>query len=166
MKNISKLVGAFIASFIVFSHPAFAQKQNVPTMISSPSGFADVIQEMGYQALLDKDDDGDPLIESSSGGSKFVIIFSECESNKDCQLLTFYKGFRYDKEDYAKVRGMADNWNKLLRISAARVDEDSIAIMYSHDISGQGVTSENFKATFSRWTEEMDGIKNEFAKIF
>jgi hypothetical protein len=166
MNDISKLASAVIASLVIFSNSAFAQKQNAQNMISSPSGFASAIQEMGYRAVLDKDDEGDPLIESSSGGSNFVIIFSECENNKDCQLLSFYKPFRYEKEDYAKVRALADSWNKLLRISSARVGEDTIAIAYSHDISGQGIPSENFKATFSRWTEEMDGLKDEIAKIF
>lgn len=150
--------------YATFSGPvqSAATKPNMPEMLQKPSEFAAAIQDLGYMATISKLDDGDPQITSSSGGSRFIIMFSECEANEKCQLISFYKGFTYPQKDYAKYKPVSDRWNGMFWISKTAVGEDTIHFAYSYDISGKGVTSENFQAVFERWAYEMDKLKNEF----
>lgn len=153
---------AVLAASVSNSALAAPAQPSAPKMLQQPADFAAAIQELGYLATMDKDEDGDPMITSSSSGSRFFIMFSECEGNRKCQIISWYKGFTYDKSDYSKYKVISDRWNSKLWISKTALGEDTFHLAYSYDISGSGVTAENFKAVFERWAFEMDRLKNEF----
>src|SRR5690349_24621415 len=71
---------------------AGAQAQNLVSA-EDPDALIAIIRELGFQAKLEQDDVGDPVIRSSSGGVDFHVYFYECKSNKRCKSLHFSVGY-------------------------------------------------------------------------
>src|SRR5262245_18986400 len=72
------IAGSALMLGLVLSAGARAQ-----TLVSaeSPATLVSIIQELGFQAKLETDNVGDPVIRSSSNGVDFRIYFYECKNN-------------------------------------------------------------------------------------
>jgi hypothetical protein len=77
-------VGAILMLGLVCSAAASAQ-----TIVSAenPKEIASIIQRLGFQAKLETDNLGDPVIRSSATGVDFSIYFYDCTNNKRCKSL-------------------------------------------------------------------------------
>ena len=53
-----------------------AQAQTVSA--ANPQSIAAALQSAGYRAELTRDNEGDPLIKSSSSGTDFLVVFYAC----------------------------------------------------------------------------------------
>ena len=120
-----------------------------------PKRLAAIIQELGFQAKLERDDVGDPVIRSSSGGVDFTIYFYDCTSNKRCQSLHFSAG--YDLPDGTTLETL-QQWNADKRFASAYLDDESDPFLQMDINTEGGVTRENFESSFDLWQT----VKGEF----
>lgn len=113
------------------------------------SVLADVLQELGYRAMLSTDAGGDPLILSSADGDEFRIYFYGCSDGQRCKNIQFSRG--YDMDEGMSLE-QANAWNREYRFGKVWLDGDSdpfIEMDVNLDVGG--VARENFADTFDWW---------------
>jgi hypothetical protein len=145
-----------VAALSILGLGAGAQAQ---TLVSAqdPTALVSIIRELGFQAKLDKDNVGDPVIRSSSDGVEFEIYFYECKGNKRCKSLHFSVG--YDLADGASLETM-QQWNADKRFASAYLDDERDPFLQMDLNTEGGITQENFEKSFELWQL----LKGEFEK--
>ena len=130
------------------------------TIISAedPAALMAIIQELGFQAKLEKDDVGDPVILSSSGGVDFRIYFYECKNNKRCKSLHFSVG--YDLADGSSLDAV-QLWNADKRFASAYLDDEADPFLQMDINTEGGISQKNFENTFQLW----QSLKGEFEQF-
>jgi hypothetical protein len=130
---------------------------NAQTLVSAenPAQIVSIIQALGFQARLDKDNTGDPLIKSSSNGVDFSIYFYGCTKNKRCQSLQFIAGYNLSKGTTLEV---LDDWNEKKRFASAYLDDENDPFLQMDANLEGGVSQANFEKTFDLW----QSLKGEF----
>ena len=151
MKTIST-AGAILTLGLACSLGAEAQ-----TIVSAedPEQLAAIVRELGFQAKLEKDDVGDPVIRSSSGGVDFRIYFYDCKSNKRCKSLHFSVG--YDLEAGTTLDAV-QQWNADKRFASAYLDSESDPFLQMDINTEGGITQKNFERSVELW----QSLKGEF----
>lgn len=147
MKPIQTTILAAFA--VAWGTSAFGQ--NIEA--SKPATVVNAIQDLGYQALLSKDSYDDPIINSAADGFKYVIMFDGCEKHV-CEYLVFSKIFSIEKNYYPQLKIIVDKWNSNNYFSKTSVEEDSISVAYSLDLSAGGMPKALFESNFKRWQQE------------
>lgn len=147
--NHMRLLTAFLA--IVFL-AAPAASQNLKS--STPQGIAERIRSLGYKADLQTDDSGDPVIISATDGSQFQLVFYGCQKGKNCEWIMFYKGYTLEKDDYVKVRQIADEWNLDINFSKAAMGDDAVHLTFHLLMNNEGLGPKIFDSNFATWLEE------------
>lgn len=116
---------------------------------SAPTSVAAAMMRAGYQALIEKDDLGDPKINSAANGYNFQVLFYGCEEHTACDSLQFHIAFTPDPR---RDDGYANEWNGRKRFSQMSVDKDgSPRITYDVATIG-GLTQRNFSDVLDWWT--------------
>jgi hypothetical protein len=147
-------ISAAAATLFALLLTGAAHSQTILTA-ENPDALVSIIQALGFQARLDKDTVGDPLIHSSSGGVDFSIYFYGCTKNKRCQSLQFLAGYDLGEGTTHEV---IDRWNEDKRFASAYLDhEDDPFLQMDLNTTG-GVTQKNFEETFDLW----QSLKGEF----
>jgi hypothetical protein len=121
----------------------------------NPAELVSIIQALGFQAQIDKDNVGDPLIRSSSSGVDFSIYFYGCTKNKRCQSLQFIAG--YNLTDGTTL-AVLDEWNEEKRFASAYLDDEDDPFLQMDVNTEGGITQQNFEKTFDLW----QSLKGEF----
>jgi len=147
----TKMAAALLAT--AFAEVAMAETTLVSA--ANPAALVSIIQALGFQAQLDKDNVGDPLIRSSSSGVNFNIYFYGCKKNKQCQSLQFLAG--YDLGDGTTPQAL-NEWNKGKRFASAYLDDEDDPFLQMDLNTEGGMTPENFEKTFGLW----QSLKGEF----
>jgi hypothetical protein len=147
--------GSILLLGLALSAGAHAQ-----TIVSAenPDALISIIRELGFQAKLERDDVGDPVILSSSGGVDFRIYFYECKNNKRCKSLHFSVG--YDLADGSSL-DVVQQWNADKRFASAYLDDETDPFLQMDINTDGGVTQENFEKTFHLW----QSLKGEFEQF-
>jgi hypothetical protein len=158
--SIRLAAAALAALFVAGSAQASDTDPCGTSMIcaSSPKTIVDAIQKAGYKAALDKDDDGDPMIESAANGYDFTIYFYECEKAKDCASLQFVASF---EDDGANNAALANAWNHKKRFIQMSVDDDG-SLNARYDISTLGGLNQKNFADVVDWWAHMLGELGQF----
>ena len=159
MEVVKISVLSVLATF--WAGSAYCQKVEA----SKPATVLSAIQELGFQATLTKDSSGDPLVESSSDGSKFNIFFDDC-SNHVCNIIYFGKNYTMEKNDYSLLRPVSDDWNSKSYFTKSTIDDESISISYYIDLSQGGIEKELFESNFNRWIKERLFFRNNIVAAF
>jgi putative sensory transduction regulator len=141
------------ACLLALSWPATAADELI--FADNPSALVALIQDLGFQAKLDKDGVGDPLIRSSAGGVDFSIQFYGCTKNKRCDSLHFVVG--YDLDDGATLEAI-EAWNEGQRYASGYLDDENDPFLQLDLNMVGGLTRANFESTFDLWQT----IKAEF----
>lgn len=136
---------------------AGAQAQAIVSA-ENPGALIEIIQDLGFQAKLETDDVGDPVILSSSGGVDFRIYFYECKNNKRCKSLHFSVG--YDLADGASPDAV-QQWNADKRFASAYLDDESDPFLQMDINTDGGITQSNFENSFHLW----QSLKGEFEQF-
>lgn len=146
----TRLAAAAVA-VCLFAASSNAQTDLVPGNVdaSDASVLVDVLQGLGYRAMLSTDAGGDPLILSSANGDEFRIYFYGCSNGRSCRNIQFSKG--YDMDEGMSLE-QANAWNREYRFGKVWLDGDSdpfIEMDVNLDVGG--VARENFADTFDWW---------------
>jgi len=149
-----------IAGSVLMLGLAVSAGARAQTLVSaeSPDALVSIIQELGFQAKLEKDNVGDPVIRSSSDGVDFRIYFYECKNNKRCKSLHFSVG--YDLADGSSL-GSVQEWNADKRFASAYLDEEADPFLQMDLNTEGGITQKNFENTFELW----QSLKGQFEQF-
>jgi putative sensory transduction regulator len=148
-------IGSVLMLGLTLSAGAGAQ-----TLVSAenPGTLVTIIQELGFQAKLETDNVGDPVIHSSSNGVDFRIYFYECKSNKRCKSLHFSVG--YDLADGSSLDAV-QAWNADKRFASAYLDDEADPFLQMDINTEGGITQKNFENSFELW----QSLKGEFEQF-
>jgi hypothetical protein len=154
MTNIAT-TGSILLLGVAVSATAEAQ-----TLISAenPTELVAIIQDLGFQAKLETDNVGDPVILSSSNGVDFRIYFYECKNNKRCKSLHFSVG--YDLASGSSLDAV-QQWNADKRFASAYLDDESDPFLQMDINTEGGITQQNFEHSFGLW----QSLKGEFEQF-
>ena len=130
------------------------------TLVSAedPDALIAIIRELGFQAKLEQDNVGDPVIRSSSGGVDFRVYFYECKNNKRCKSLHFSVG--YDLAGGSSLDAV-QVWNSDKRFASAYLDDESDPFLQMDINTDGGITQQNFENSFQLW----QSLKGEFEQF-
>lgn len=111
------LVSALISGIL---SPVASLAANVDA--SDAAVLADLLQELGYRAMLSTDGSGDPLILSSADGSDFRIYFYGCSNGQACKTIQFSRG--YDMDQGMSLE-QVNTWNREYRFGKVYLDDEA-----------------------------------------
>ena len=135
--------------------PSLAQ-QSTATVYTEISGrdLVALLRDEGYRAKLSNDDYGDPLIESSVGGSTFRIEFYNCDLGTPgyCEDVMFRIGYALATEiDLESI----NSWNEERRFSRAWRDGEGDPILEQDlDFAG-GITPTHILGAVRLWEQSV-----------
>jgi hypothetical protein len=117
-----------------------------------PSQIVRILQAEGYAAKLTKDSGGDPQIESSSQGAKWIIWFYNCNQHTTCRSIQFTALFNMAGK--ASI-GQANDWNLKQRFATAALDNNG-DLSIRMDVGIDASFSEDlFKWNLSMWNSQL-----------
>lgn len=110
-----------------------------------------ILSEVGFDATLGKDNEGDPMIEGRIEGFKYTLFFYRCKKQEDpepCMDLQFHSSFANDtKANYAAVNA----YNRDNRFGQAFFQENGeIGLDMSATLQG-GVSRQHIKEVIDWW---------------
>ena len=115
---------------------------------SDPSSIEAALRDAGYLAAVEKDDVGDPMIETVGADRKFTIFFYDCENGKSCAALQFRITFAKDERH---TPDLANKWNARQRFIRFSVLKDQ-RLELNYDLSTiGGLTKKNFADVVDWW---------------
>lgn len=127
---------------------------------SKPETVVSALQNAGYKAKLDKNDDGDPMISSSTAGYNYDMILLGCELHAFCDSIQFTITFT---KDSSMTPAMANDWNADKRFSQAAIIKDGRFGLY-YDVSTMGgLPTANFEDVLKRWDQAIGALDTFFA---
>ncbi len=123
--------------------------QGAATLITPGDGtqIAEIIRSQGYQAQLDRTDEGAPRIRSSSDGINYTISFLGCEGG-DCRAIMFSAGFRMDNPPSLAA---VNDWNRQRNIGHAYLNSSgNPGVAFFVPMAG-GISRETFDYATRNW---------------
>ena len=149
-----------IAGSVLMLGLALSAGARAQSLVSAenPGALVSIIQELGFQAKLETDNVGDPVIRSSSNGVDFRIYFYECKNNKRCKSLHFSVG--YDLADGSSL-GAVQEWNADKRFASAYLDDEADPFLQMDINTEGGISQKNFENSFELW----QSLKGEFEQF-
>jgi hypothetical protein len=139
----------------LFASPAIGQNFKA----SEPRAIAQKMLDMGYKAQLGELE-GDPVIESSSDGSSFSLIFNGCDNGIQCDVVEFIDSYSVKKEKYVLVRQLVDEWN-LENYAKAVFTDDTIHLTFPVIMNYEGLGPELFQSNFDTWISELSDFRKK-----
>lgn len=146
-----------LASFLMLAGAALAAPANAQLVsAANPESVASALRAQGYQAELTKDSDGDPMIRSGTGGTKFIILFFGCTANSNCATIQFYAGY----SDVQVTHQRVNEWNKTRRFGRAYIDNEGDPVVEMDlDLDDGGMSRALFEDNVEFWTSVVDGYR-------
>ncbi|MGA0603331.1 YbjN domain-containing protein [Caulobacter sp. KR2-114] len=117
---------------------------------------AAVLQAKGYQATLDKDGTGDPMVRSAVDGTKFQVVFYDCDKTHRCGALEFLVGF--DLPDGMALARL-NKWNRDQRFGHAYLDDENDPYIQLDLNTDNGFTSESLGGYVETWASLVPHFK-------
>ena len=151
IQSIIAAAGLAVASFIPVSADAAQNKDEILGRMT-PGEITRIMQENGYAAYVDEDGEGDPMIIANADGTKFGLVFFDCEKDgampdRYCTDLEFMAIYDVDKKP-ALVK--LNEWNAGQAFGKAYLrDETSVSLEMPINLA-KGV-SESFIVSSLEW---------------
>ena len=148
-----RAIVAAAAALALSAAPAHAELVNA----KNPATIKAILESQGWPATLVTKDGDDPYIESNRNGLKFLVLFMNCEDNRNCKTLQYYMGFS-DAKDVSLDR--LNQWNRTKRFARAyRDDEGDPVLEMDVDVDFAGIPRENLSETLNTWSSLMDSFR-------
>lgn len=128
---------------------------------TNPQSIVAAMQNAGYKATLEKDNTGDPLINSSSSGTNFSVFFFGCTKNIDCRTIQFFAGY----SDRKPTLNQMNDWNSSKRFARAYISESGNArIEMDLDLDDGGVSTKLFEDNLEFWVAVMAAFEKHIGE--
>ena len=125
---------------------------------ANPASVVAALQGAGYRAELTREEEGDPLIKSSSSGTDFLVVFYACTRNVDCRTVQFFAGFA-DPKNAALAR--LNQWNAQHRFGRAYLtDKGAARIEMDVNLDAGGMSRALFTDNLEVWTQVMAAFES------
>ena len=161
MSNSRARLSAAVAGFSLLFGSGLLQADSDRQIVdgSSPEALVGIIQDLGDRASLETDNEGDPMIRSSVGGTQFAVVFYGCnDDHRDCQIVLFKAGYELNDKVGLDV---INQWNATRLFGRAYLDEVSDPwIELVLNLQG-GVTRSQFERTFEWWETSVGEFEDE-----
>lgn len=108
-----------LIAFMTFVFAAPVQAQTV--VATNPGTIIQALQSAGYRAVLGRDEQGNPKIDTTAGGTNFVVYFFDCTNGRDCRAIQFHSSY----ETTAPALETVNRWNRDYRYARAFVTADN-----------------------------------------
>ena len=115
--------------------------------LTDGSGVAGEIRALGYQSQLVTGSDGDPVVRSRVGQTRYVIFFYGCRQNRNCQSIQFTTAYDTDGITLSRI----NRWNSQKRYINAWLDDDDDVQISMELYVGEGITRDYFERALHRW---------------
>jgi len=124
-----------------------------------PETLVSIIRDLGYRAELESDSEGDPMIRSSVGGTRFSLVFYGCtDSHEACEIVLFKAGWELKRKIGMDV---INRWNATRLFGRAYLDDVMDPwIELVLNLRG-GVTRAQFESTFEWWENSVGEFEDE-----
>ena len=148
-----------IAALAMAIAPAAAHAQNITAQ--NPESVASAMQRAGYAAQLVKDNSGDPMINSSSGGSSFTVFFYNCTNHANCATIQFFAGYPSNQVSLAVLNA----WNTDHRFGRAyQSDKGSSRVEMDVDLDDGGMSYGLFEDNLQFWVATMAAFEKHIGR--
>jgi putative sensory transduction regulator len=123
------------------------------------------LEQEGYRAKLAKDDEGDPIIESATGGSDFTITFDDCNERRLCESLTFSIAYRFEGTNDASLETI-NRWNANERFGQAYLDQKGNTALDMSVLMFEGMLPRKaFQVNFDKWESTLGEFEHHIGWI-
>lgn len=94
------LMAAVTCAALGWSEGGAAQTFTDSMMVvaSEPDGVARALQQLGYRAVVSRQSDGDPMIETAMSGYNVKLFFMNCKNNRACEDVQFFVGVATERK--------------------------------------------------------------------
>ena len=145
----------FLSLILAASAPAAPVATAAQISPADPAAIVLLLQREGYKAKLDKDKEGDPMIESAASGAQFQIFFYDCTQGRDCGSLTFHAGYLMDKDKKPAPEKMSE-YNRGWRFGRAYLDDDKDPnLEFDVAFGGVAMPEKMFVENLDAWANSM-----------
>lgn len=154
-----RILGLSLAVLAVFGSCGVARAQMVSA--ANVASMIDALQRKGYRAELAKDESGDPMINSASSGTNFIILFYGCKKNENCTTVQFFAGFT----NFANASLESLNkWNAENRFGRAYVsDRGAARLEMDLDLDHGGMSAALFDDNLELWTSVLANFEKHIS---
>ena len=154
------VLGLIAAVAPLLAGTADAQVRASPTRMvtaADPQSIVQALQGAGYKAKLERDDAGDPRIESGASGARWYVNFYGCEKGAQCTTVTFSAGWSDADVTMARI----NEWNRDKRFSRAYLDkEDDPILEFDVDLDKGGVSGDLFIDNVEFWEASLGAFRS------
>ncbi len=116
------------------------------------------MQDFGFVATMEKDEQGDPKIVSRVSSTEFRVLFFGCTDNTNCSSILFRAG--YDLKDPLSALAI-NEWNRQKRFTRAYIDDQGDPFLEMDvNMALDGLGEENFQDTLDWWRVSVEGFED------
>jgi hypothetical protein len=130
-----------------------------------PDSVVIALQGAGYKAKVDRDDHGDPFIETGIGGDDVRIAFVHCDNGRNCDQFELVAVWNCEN-DIPGCSKVGDAWNKDENFSHALITNGRIALYYHLLSSKEGVSPDLFLANFEQFGQDIAALQKLYVDSF
>ncbi|MEM7470205.1 MAG: YbjN domain-containing protein [Pseudomonadota bacterium] len=138
--------------FLFFTAMACLSAKGDTISSTDPSSVVTALQDLGYRAKLETNDEGRPVIRSAAAGSSFSIYFYACNNDKNCKDIMFFTWF--ETETPLSLEAI-NSWNANKLTGKAYIDDDGDATIEFLLAGVQDVSELDFKQIMYRWDQAL-----------
>lgn len=137
--------------------PTLAQAQTGNIVAADPQAVLAAMQDFGFVATIETDNEGDPKIVSRISKTRFGVFFYGCTGNVDCASVQFYAGYDIDGTMSALK---ANEWNRDRLFTKATIDDEGDpAIEMDANLDDDGIGPRNFADLLDIWRRSVEDFE-------
>lgn len=149
-----RLTGSVLLS-IFMTYAASAEELLVDA--TDAVAFSQIMQEMGYQAKLEKDKQGDPMIKGRTSRTTYTLYFYGCKEHTNCASIVLFAGYNLKEKPFSIEK--INDWNTKTRFGSAFLDKDGDPnVKLSVNLYG-GTSKKNLEDTLVYWQEAVSSFE-------
>lgn len=160
-KTVTGGAAAALAAALAAAPALGAAKTDIVTRVTAGM-VSDAMKAFGYAAYVDKDGEGDPMIIANIDGTRFGVVFFDCEKtgampDRACTDVEFLALYTLKKKPTLKS---LNDWNAGNAFGKAYLREDGDVALEMPINLADGISVSYLESTFEWW----DAVRQQFEK--
>lgn len=150
-----KLLAASV--MMLAAAPAAAQIGEATVTAKNPQGIVRALEAAGYEATLEVDGQGDPMIATELSGWSARIYFYGCDetTNAGCDSVQFSAGFDR-KQPWTAADALT--LSAKYRFASVRLDDEGDPYIMWDVITGDGIPAKVFLSSVLHFSDAIDNV--------